>query len=85
MTAAPTFDPSSLANRGILRGHVCACGQAWPDFVREEHALQVRTECCGALYQLQTGEGRFATLSLLERPVHLGPELPSVENTWPRS
>lgn len=78
----PTFNPHSLANRGILRGHVCACGQNWPDFVRTEHALQVRTECCGALYQLQTGASEFRTLSLLQRPAHLGPEVPTPETTY---
>lgn len=79
----PTFNPDALDNRrGILRGYVCLCGQHWPDFVRTGHALQLRTECCGALYQLQRGEGQLETLSLLERPAHLGPEEPTPETSF---
>jgi hypothetical protein len=77
-----TLNPDSLANRGILRGVECTCGQHWPDFVRTESARQVRTECCGALYQIQTGEGSLVTLSLLHRPAHLGPEVPTPDNTF---
>lgn len=62
----PTFNPDALDNRrGILRGHVCQCGQHWPDFVRTAHPLQFLTECCGALYQFQT-VGEVQTLTLLE-------------------
>lgn len=61
------WNPWSLGNRGILRGVQCACGQWWPDFVPTEVESQVRTECCGALYQVQTGGGGLVTLSLLER------------------
>lgn len=59
------FDPSSLGNRGVLRGAQCVCGQHWPDFQRTDHAEQFRTECCGSLYQLVTTEG-LQTLSLIE-------------------
>jgi hypothetical protein len=60
------FDPQSLGNRGVLRGVQCVCGQWWPDFVRTDHALQFRTECCGSLYQYQSGPGSLTTLSLVE-------------------
>ena len=73
---------ADLSQRGILRGVQCVCGQWWPDFVRTGHALQLRTECCGALYQLQTGAGTFQTLNLLERPAHLGAEVPTPETTF---
>lgn len=82
--SSPVFNPESLSNRGILRGHQCVCGQHWPDFVRTGHALQLRTECCGAVYLVQTakGGGSLTTLSLLQRPAHLGPEVPTPETTF---
>lgn len=59
-------DPHFLGHRGILRGVKCVCGQWWPDFVRTDHAEQFRTECCGSLYQLMSGQGELQTLSLVE-------------------
>jgi hypothetical protein len=62
-----SFDPLFIGHRGILRGVKCVCGQWWPDFVRTpEHAEQFRTECCGSLYQLISGQGTLQTLSLVE-------------------
>lgn len=86
-TSTPPLPPAILplgemVSRLILTGHVCICGQTWPDAVPTEHAQQVRAECCGALYQLQRGEGQLETLSLLERPAHLGPEVPTPETTF---
>ena len=76
-----TLPIGQMVERIILRGCRCICGQDWPDAVATENALQVRTECCGALYQIQTGKGSLVTLSLLHRPAHLGPEVPTEENT----
>lgn len=89
-TSFPSLSPATLpigamVQRVIFRGAVCICGQAWPDAVPTEHALQFRMECCGALYQLQTGRGDLRTLSLLERPAHLGPEVPTPETTFAHS
>ncbi len=75
------FNPSRLDNRGVLRGVQCVCGQWWPDFVGTESARQFRTECCGALYQLETGTPPFQSLNLIERPAHLGADVPTESNT----
>jgi hypothetical protein len=60
------MNADSLNQRGILKGVQCICGQWWPDFIRTDHAMQMRTECCGSLYQLMTGMGTHRTLSLIE-------------------